>query len=91
MRGLLFGLLVETRFSVNRTLVSYVVAKRFCQGLLVGELCQVLRCNLDHETREEAKLGSEFVVNLKSGPLRWRVVSTVDPVVYLDRVGFTLL
>jgi hypothetical protein len=72
MRGLLFGLLVETRFSVNRTLVSYVVAKRFCKGLIVGKLCQVWRCNLDHEAREEAKLGSEFVVNLKSDPLRWR-------------------
>lgn len=72
VRGLLFGLLVETRFTVNRTLVSYVVAKPFCQGLIVGKLCQVWRCNLDHEAPEEAKLGSEFVVNLKSDLLRWR-------------------
>ena len=90
MRGLLFGLLVETRFGVNRTLVSYVVAKRFCQGLIVGKLCQMWRCTLDHEAPEEAKLGSEFVVNLKSDLLRWRR-QRVDPVVSLDRVGFTLL
>jgi hypothetical protein len=66
MRGLLFGLLVETGFSVNRTLVSCVVAKRFCQGLIAGKLCQVWRCKLDQQAPEEAKLGSEFVVNLKT-------------------------